>query len=203
MKIIAGKFKGKTLPYRQRRGVRVTSQLVKEALFSIVAEKVPGAQVLDLYCGSGSLSMEALSRGADFVTCVDIDGQNLKQLKYFLEEFGLENQATLIKKDAIKAVKHQPEHHFDLIILDPPYHIKREIPTLEAIDKHQILKPDGICVLEHYSQNETPGQIGKLIKIKEKNYGDSALSIYSYSAKEETLEEEEAPEKDEINESES
>ncbi len=178
MKIIAGKFKGRNLDYRERKGLRVTSQKVKEAMFGIIGKKVQDANVLDLYCGYGTLGIEAISRGAKHVTFVDVDGQALKQLKYFLDKLGVKDQAHLIKRDAIKAIKHQKPESFDIVLMDPPYHLRCEEKTLKAIVKYNILKPEGLCVVEHYSDNELPDAVGNFVKKKTKVYGDTSISIY-------------------------
>jgi len=178
MRIIAGKFKGRNLDFRKRRGLRVTSQKVKEAIFSIMGSKCVDAVVLDLFCGYGTLGIEAISRGAKEVVFVDVDGHSLKQLTYFLGLLGVEEQATTIKRDANKAIKHMNENQFDLIIMDPPYHIHCEETALKNINKYNILKPDGICVVEHFSQNVLLDRIGGLVKFNEKKYGDTALSLY-------------------------
>jgi 16S rRNA (guanine966-N2)-methyltransferase len=186
MKIIAGKFKGRNLSYRERKGLRVTSQLVKEAMFGIIGKRVEESNFMDLYCGYGSLGLEAISRGAKKVVFVDVDGQALKQLKYFLEKLEVLEQSELVKRDAIKVVKHMEPGHFDVIVMDPPYHVDAEEKTLEAIDKYKILKPDGMCVVEHYSDNEMPESVGKLKKVKIRIYGDTALSVYINEAGEKT-----------------
>lgn len=178
MRIIAGKFKGKNLEFRKRRGLRATSQKVKEAMFSILGNLSEEIELLDLYCGYGTLGIEAISRGAGKVVFVDVDGNSLKQLDYFLDNLGIKDQAKIIKRDAIKTIKHFSENQFDLIIMDPPYHVHFEEKTLTAIDKYKVLKPDGICVVEHFTQNPIPDRIGSLIKYKEKVYGDTTLSMY-------------------------
>jgi 16S rRNA (guanine(966)-N(2))-methyltransferase RsmD len=178
MKIIAGKFKGRNLTYRERRGLRVTSQLVKEAMFGIIGDRVENSIVLDLYCGYGTLGLEAISRGAKKVIFADTDGQALKQLKFFLEKLEVVEQGELIKRDSIKVVKHLEPRTMDIVVMDPPYHIRFEEKTLEAISKSEILKINGLCVVEHYSENSMPDTVGKLQKVKSRVYGDTALSIY-------------------------
>ncbi len=178
MKIIAGKFKGRNLEYRTRRGLRVTSQKVKEAIFSILGSSINNARVMDLYCGYGSLGLEAISRGASHVTFVDVDSGALKQLKFFLDKLGIVDQATVIKRDAVKAVKQGTPESLDLVLMDPPYHVKFEIKTLEAIDKADLIKPGGIAVVEHYAENKLPEQVGRFTLRKVKTYGDTAVSIY-------------------------
>jgi 16S rRNA (guanine966-N2)-methyltransferase len=178
MKIIAGKFKGRNLAYRERRGLRVTSQKVKEAIFGMIGGLIEGSQVMDLFCGYGSLGLEAISRGASHVTFVDVDFQAFKQLSFFLEKLELESQATMVKRDAIKVIKHQQPESFNIVLMDPPYHIKMEEKTLEAVDKEKILKPGGMCIVEHSSETELPESVGGLVKKKNRVYGDTAVTIY-------------------------
>lgn len=179
MRIIAGRFKGRKLPYREKSGLRVTSQKVKEAAFGIIGQKINNARVLDLYCGYGTLGLEALSRGASFVTFVDVSRQSLRQLKKFLEELGVEDQAEVLKKDAIKMLKKASgETAYDVIIMDPPYRLKAEVQTLKAVSKFHILKKEGICVVEHYSGNELPEKVSSLARTKHRTYGETSLDIY-------------------------
>ncbi|MCD4785247.1 MAG: 16S rRNA (guanine(966)-N(2))-methyltransferase RsmD [Candidatus Eremiobacteraeota bacterium] len=184
MKVIAGKFKGRNLEFRTRRGLRVTSQKVKEAMFSMIGDNIIKAVVLDLFCGYGTLGIEAISRGAKEVTFVETDTHTVKQLKYFLEQLDVAGQATLIRRDAIKAVKHCKENSFDIVFMDPPYHINYEEKALKVVDKYKIIKPGGICILEHYSKNSIPDRVGDLVKFKEKKYGDTSLSIFEIQPEE-------------------
>lgn len=178
MKIVAGKFKGRTLEFRKRRGLRVTSQKVKEAMFSIIGDNIENAVVLDLFCGYGTLGIEAISRGAKEVTFVETDSQTIKQLKYFLKQLDIDGQTTVIKRDAIKVIKHCEERAFDIVLMDPPYHINCEEEAMKAVDRYKIIKPGGIFVLEHYSKNCIPDKIGNFSKFKEKKYGDTTLSFF-------------------------
>jgi len=179
MKIIAGKFKGRNLDYRERKSLRVTSQKVKEAIFGMIHAKVEGSVVLDLFCGYGTLGIEAISRGAKHVTFVDVDGQALKQLNFFLDKLEIKDQTEILKRDCMKAIKHLKENTFDIVLMDPPYSGHYEIKVLEAICKSGLLKPNALCVVEHSSDNELPGKINELEKIKTRVYGDTAVSIYS------------------------
>lgn len=178
MKIIAGKFKGRNLEYRTRQGLRVTSQKVKEAMYSILGKSIEDARVLDLYCGLGTLGIEGISRGASHVTFVDVDANSLKQLKFFIDKLEIESQTAIIKRDAIKAIKQMEPDSFDIIIMDPPYHVGCEVKTMEAIQKCKILKAGGICVVEHYEDNPLPQDVDGLQLRKAKVYGDTSLSIY-------------------------
>lgn len=178
MKIIAGKFGGRSLNFRVRRGLRVTSQKVKEAMFSIIGDAVKDALVMDLFCGFGTLGIEAISRGARKVIFVDVDGQALKQLTHYLDQLEINSQATTIKRDSVKTVKHSDKESYDLIIMDPPYHLGCEENALKAIDKYQVLKIGGICIVEHYFENIQPDRVGELVKYKEKRYGDTGVAFY-------------------------
>lgn len=179
MKIIAGKFKGRNLDYRERRGLRVTSQKVKEAIFSMIGKYVSEACVLDLFCGYGTLGLEAISRGAKHVTFVDVDSQALKQLQFFLEKLDVVSQSALFKRDVIKVIKHLEPESFDLILMDPPYQVRCEEKTLEMIDRAGILRKTGLIVVEHSSDNLLKDSMGSFSKRREKIYGDTCVSIYA------------------------
>jgi 16S rRNA (guanine966-N2)-methyltransferase len=181
MKIIAGKFKGKSLNFRTVQGIRPTSQKVKEAIFSILDKEVQDAVVLDLFCGMGNLGIEAISRGAKEVHFVDVNPKALKQISFFLEMLEIEKQATLIKRDYLKALKHFEEEYFDLILIDPPYRLNYEENSLRIISKGNVLKPSGKVIVEHSSEINLPQQVEKFNKFKEKIYGDTALSLYSFA----------------------
>jgi 16S rRNA (guanine(966)-N(2))-methyltransferase RsmD len=181
MKVIAGKFKGKTLNFRERQGLRPTSQKVKEAMFSILGDIVEDANVLDLFCGYGGLGIEAISRGARHVHFVDVDPQALKQVTHFMGVLGIDGQGTAIKRDFIKALKHLDENTFDIILMDPPYNANFEEKSIKTIEKYNLLKPDGIIMVEHSSDNTLPDVVGKFVKFKLKEYGDTALSVYRVS----------------------
>lgn len=159
---------------------RPTSDRVKESLFNIISEYIHGGNVLDLFAGSGSLGIEALSRGADSAVfadksreCCAIIKENLIFTKYMekSEVFFLGFTETLLKL-AAKGKK------FDIVFLDPPYNKNFIQETLKNLAKNDIIKDNGILVAEHHIDDLLPEYSGKLKLGRRQKYGDTAISIY-------------------------
>jgi len=153
---------------------------VREALFSILADSVRDAVVLDLYAGSGSLGLEALSRGATEVCFVDRAHPAVECLQTNITRVGSEECAILpMPVDRALARLVQERMKFDLVFLDPPYY-KGLVPrTLEQISRIDILSSRARIVAEHESKLEAPSEVGSLFRIDTRRYGDTSVSIYS------------------------
>lgn len=150
MRIISGKYRGIQIPSPKELIVKPTLDRIKENVFNILQFKVKGAKVLDLFCGSGALGIEALSRDASFVSFVDNNKNNIVALKKFLDKINAEN-FTLINSDYYDALKTFKEQNktFDIIFLDPPYDSDLAQIALQKIFKFDLLSQDGIIVWEH------------------------------------------------------
>lgn len=122
MRVIAGQAGGKTLRLDRRAGVRPTSDRLKEAMFSTLAGQVPGSRVLDLFAGSGSLAIEALSRGAERATLVDSSRSSIDMIVANLAATGLSGRARVLHV-AAETFAGSPfeDDNFDLLLMDPPY----------------------------------------------------------------------------------
>ena len=150
MRIIAGAAKG--LPIRVPQGeVRPTQDRVREALFNILGPTIQGARVLDLYCGSGSVGIEALSRGAASARMVDAARSSCAMARQNLERSRLTG-GSVVQSDCLQFVK-RDAGSYDYIFADPPYALKDldSIPT--RIFEQELLKEDGLLVLEHGKDN--------------------------------------------------
>ncbi len=121
MRIVAGEFRGRPLKPPADTRVRPTADRIREAWFSIVGDDVRGANVLDLFAGSGALGLEALSRGARAATFVELAAGSLAALRANIEALGVEKRATMRRADAIRFVKKLPPGAFDMAFADPPY----------------------------------------------------------------------------------
>lgn len=121
MRIIAGEFRGRRLRATPDRRIRPTTDRVREAWFSIMGSAVRGARVLDLFAGSGALGLEALSRGAEHATFVELSHSSLAALRDNVNTLGLETRVAIRRADALRFVAKLTGPPFDLAFADPPY----------------------------------------------------------------------------------
>ncbi|MDE7464175.1 MAG: 16S rRNA (guanine(966)-N(2))-methyltransferase RsmD [Clostridiales bacterium] len=149
MRVISGKYKGRNI-YSPRGEVRPTTDIVKGSLFSILENRglVKDADVLDLFCGTGAVGIEALSRGAN--SCVFVDA-NTDNAARNLDTMGI--SARLVRSDFRRALRLLRDSKFDIIFADPPYGAGYADETLRLILKYDIIKPDGVIIIEHSSSN--------------------------------------------------
>lgn len=173
MRIISGKYKGKKLLGDNIKGTRPTMDRIKESLFGMIQNKINNSTCLDLFAGSGSLGLEAISNGAS--TCYFVDNNKIviDVLNKNLNE--VEN-ATIINSDYSKALFMFKEKKikFDIIFLDPPYKYGLINPAIEKIIEYDLLSENGIIVCE-YEEEEI---YCNLEIIKEKKYGSKNIRIY-------------------------
>ena len=175
MRITSGLLRNRTFNVPKQE-VRPTKEQVREAVFSSLGGSFGGLRVLDLFAGSGSLGLEAWSRGAESVAFVEKNSgvwQNLKQNIQSLESDGL-GEAKCIKADAIQYLG-QAGGRFDLILADPPYDLPGAMgQTLSRIAEHSVLTEDGILVYELRSSDAF--EVSKDWKlIRDKVYGDTRV----------------------------
>lgn len=178
MRVIAGKAGGISLKSIKSQDVRPTLDRVKEAIFNIIAYYIEDAEVLDLFSGFGSLGIEALSRGAARADLVELKHKHVKIIKENLRRCNLENQASIVQQDVFTFLQ-QCNKSYDLIFMDPPYQENMSKDALDLIVNNKILNKNGLIISER-SSHEKELEIKKLKKYKEKKYGNSLVSIYSY-----------------------
>jgi 16S rRNA (guanine966-N2)-methyltransferase len=163
---------------------RPTSDRVREALFSILAD-VTGAEVLDLYAGTGALGIEALSRGASHATFVEHGAPALRALRRNVSSLELESQTTIYPLRVERALSSAPweKGRFDLVFMDPPYAEIRKGAFAKGLAKAlesglaSVLKPGARVVLEHASSEPAPRMGGVEVEAT-RTYGDTSLSFY-------------------------
>lgn len=176
MRIISGKYRGMKLSQFSGEEIRPTADRVKESLFNILAGKVSGARVLDLFCGSGNLGIECLSRGAESVHFNDISAEsiavlNKNLLKLKAENFKITNldYSACLSRAAIQGP-------FDLIFIDPPYRLEIGRRALEDIAKYKLLSDEGVAVYER--DKSFQGEIPGLKQFDERKYGKTYLTFF-------------------------
>ncbi len=179
LKLTGGSFSGRRL-YVPDSGVRPASNLVREALFSTLnsffEKGVWGLRVLDLFAGSGSLGLEAISRGAAYVTFVDGNGESVKSIRKNLEILGFSGE--VIRRDVSSFLKMSRNLEYSLIFMDPPYRFTacREVVDLlcRALEKRNTQ----VLVHERFYRDELP-EFGDCVQlIRRKKYGQTELLYY-------------------------
>lgn len=182
MRVVSGRFKGKTLKAVPGQSTRPTTDKVKEAIFNMIGPYFDGGICLDLFAGSGGLGIEGLSRGLDKGIFVDIDGKAIQTIKSNVETCKCDDRVEIYRTDYKRALKAlvKREIVFDYIFLDPPYHKKILIDILQFINENQLLQPSGAIICEHSHQFDLPDRIEGLRKTKEETYGIISISIYQY-----------------------
>lgn len=176
MRVIAGELKGQRLVAPRGWKVRPTSDRVREAIFSALGERVLEATVVDLYCGTGALAIEALSRGAARAVLVDRD---TRPAHGNVERLRLGARAELVRADAgrwLAAASGPGRDRFDLVFVDAPY--KLADPVTEDLNTHLpgLLAPGGRAIVE--SGAGRPLRIDSLERLRQRRYGAADVSIY-------------------------
>jgi 16S rRNA (guanine966-N2)-methyltransferase len=177
MRIIAGEFKGRRLRAPRWDGVRPTSDKLRETLFNVVAPRVGGARVLDVFAGTGAIGLEALSRGAARAVFVESDRRAAALIEENSALCGVSDRCAIIRGAAECALQDGIDGDpFDLVMLDPPYDYQPLAAALGAAARH--LAPEGWLILEHATRRTLPAIDGAQA-VRTIRSGDSALTIFS------------------------
>ncbi len=177
MRIIAGEFKGRKLAAPPDYKVRPTAEKVREAIFSMIQIHVPDAVVADLFAGTGSLGLEALSRGAKRAYFVDRDRRSISFTKENVKACGMEERSVLMCSDYALAIANIHDRA-DIVFLDPPYKAGLMLDCLRRLSESDILPEGGIVVAEHGRDELLPEKVRNLELIKDRKYGKVRVSIY-------------------------
>jgi 16S rRNA (guanine(966)-N(2))-methyltransferase RsmD len=156
--------------------------MIKEALFNVLGNRVMESDFLDLFAGSGSVGIEALSRGANKVVFVDSSGEAIKVIKENIANCGLASDCELYRSDVFKALDLIQRHgtRFDLIYIDPPFTNQRIFnEVMGVVGNLNILKYDGIVVIRTPRKKDIPPIFNQLQRYRVSNYGESNLNYYS------------------------
>ncbi len=181
MRVIAGTQKGRRLKAPAGNRVRPTSDRVREALFSILDSRVREAKVLDLCCGTGTVGLEAISRGAAQVFFVDDHADSLQLLRENLKRCGNPPGATVFSHDAWQVARHIQFLHyapFDIMYVDPPYQLQRIERLIESLATEQIVAQNGVMIVEHFRKTGLPLEVGCLEQVRQAQYGDTMLTFF-------------------------
>jgi 16S rRNA (guanine(966)-N(2))-methyltransferase RsmD len=180
MRIIAGSHQGRLILEPTTREIRPMREAVRASLFNILHDLVIEAHFLDLFAGTGSVGLEALSRGARSCDFVDFSSEAIAIIKKNIHALDFEPQTQLHQLDALTAIErfHQSEKKFDLIFIGPPYGKGLAIQAFETLARFPILSPDGIAITEIFKKEKLADRYGPYAFFEERQYGDNLLRWY-------------------------
>jgi 16S rRNA (guanine966-N2)-methyltransferase len=173
LRVVGGESKGRRL--RMPRSIRPTQGIVKQAIFNLVAGRVEGARVVDLFAGSGALGIEALSRGAAHVTFVDRVPRGLAILRQNLDDLGFRSRSAVVRAEVGRWLESVPDEikEADLVLLDPPYGDPVFERSLKALDR----APADMTVVAEYSRHQSLPSLERLRVTRERRYGDTMVAV--------------------------
>ena len=187
MRIIAGSLRGKKIKSLPGLATRPLLGRIKKSLFDILGDRVVDASFLDLYAGSGSVGIEALSRGARYVLFVEKEIPLTGLIRENLRRCKLEKRGKVIEMDVLnynrERGKFSLNEQFDLIFAGPPYKLNLIKDTLSIILKLSLLKKDGWVICQHHFKEKMPEKEGFLSVFREERYGKTVMSFYKMCAK--------------------
>ena len=185
MRVIGGTAKGRRLLVPKGRSVRPTAARVKESLFNILPRDFSGRKVLDLFSGTGNVSIEALSRGAASALLIDASVKSARTTRENLDRLGFGESATLWVTPVARALRALAKRGdtFDLIFLDPPYDQGLMGSSLKLIAQGHLLGAWGILVGEHSAREAVQPSYDSLVQYDQRRYGDTLLSFFKQAVK--------------------
>lgn len=180
MRVISGIFGGRRLVSFRASHLRPTTDRVKESLFNKLNKLVPGAEVLDLFAGTGNLGIEALSRGAAQVKFVEMNPKSLAILRKNLQLLGVADSKdiSLEKEDVLKFLKREKNISYDLIFVDPPFTEKMADRVMTAISQTELLRLGGVLVIESGQHEIIEDSYPPYILLDRRGFGDKKVSFF-------------------------
>ena len=180
MRITGGELGGRRLHVPETSQIRPMRDQVRTALFNILSDVVDGSAFLDLFAGTGSVGLEALSRGAERAVFVDRGREAHQLLRQNVEELGVTDRAEIIHDDVFDALARldQESETFDLVFVGPPYGHDLAPRTLQQLGDGRILTADAIVVTEVFKKESIANEYGALESFDERGYGDNRLVFY-------------------------
>jgi 16S rRNA (guanine966-N2)-methyltransferase len=189
VRITGGSKRGQRLVPWEVTGIRPMRDFVRTALFNILADLVPGSRFLDLFCGTGSVGIEALSRGATECVSVDSSPKACALTRRNLEAFGFLKRGKVIQADYEEGIDRLERRgrRFDLIFIGPPYGKGLAVDALNRLGKSRLVHDETVVVTEVYRKETLPQIFGRLRCVDRRAYGDNMLVFYRLSSVESPL----------------
>ncbi|GJL57633.1 MAG: rRNA methyltransferase [Nitrospirales bacterium] len=181
IRIVAGQFKGRTIPTLPGRTTRPTSQRAREALFSILGGQIQDATVVDLFAGTGAVGLEALSRGATKALFVEQNPLAGASIQRMLTQLKVCSSSRVLIEDVALAIQNSilvGWRPFDMIFMDPPYRLPNVQQILHQLEEADVIASTGRIIYEHFHKTTPPIPLGKWSLLRTARYGDTALTFY-------------------------
>lgn len=180
MKIVGGSARGRIIEAPPGRNTRPTSAVLREALFGILSETVPHARVLDLFCGSGAIALEAISRGAKQAVLIDMDAKAVRTAYKNCKMLRMDEQCRIYRNDFEKALRilQKKGEQFEFVYVDPPYQGGLYETALRGLFP-ALVAEGGIVVLEHAATDKMPDLPLLCQKGRTREYGTRAITFYT------------------------
>jgi 16S rRNA (guanine966-N2)-methyltransferase len=184
VRVISGKFKSRRLKATPPTGIRPTSDRLKETLFNVLGASVAGATFLDGCAGTGSIGIEAISRGAAFTYFVEQSRKGCEMIRANLGSLKIEEGFKIFEMDLVRALS-RIDKALDIAFVDPPYD-RNDLydACLRHFGDTPMLAPDGVLILEHSKRKKLSDAIGHIRRIRSLVQGDAALAFYRAGAPE-------------------
>ena len=183
MRVIAGKAKGRKLKLAPGSGTRPITDRVKENLFNLIQWEVAGSRFLDLFAGTGSVGIEALSRGASEALFLDTARAAIATIRANLAHCRLSGHARLLRTDAFIYLANDPQAHFDLIYIAPPQYQEMWSKALRALDARPgWLAADGLVIAQIHPKEYQELSLTNLELVDQRKYGSTMLCFYAQTA---------------------
>lgn len=180
IRVIAGTAKGRQLKLVPGDVTRPIMDRVKESLFNIIGRKIFDAHFLDLFAGTGSVGIEALSRGAEHTLFVDLDASAIATINTNLKLTRFTDRATVRKADALTLLAQKPDQPYDFIYIAPPQYKELWSAALTALDRNLgWLKPAGQAIVQIDPTEDAPIVLEHLLLQDQRRYGNTALLFYN------------------------
>lgn len=178
LRITGGCLRGRKIGLQKDDRARYTSSKVRKAIFDLIGD-IAGFNVLDLFSGSGSFSVEALSRDALTAVCVEKDAEMGRLLRSNLANLSLDKRCLVLQMDVRYAVRRLAREgkHFDLVFLDPPYEADFVRQTMSVLARHPVCREDGLIVIEHSRREPLQAIPDSWFLEKHKTYGDTMITV--------------------------
>ena len=173
IRLISGTYGGRVIEGSGTKRTHPMGERIRGSLFNIIGTEIKDAVVLDAFAGSGSLGLEAVSRGAKHATFIERDRVAQNVISNNIKTLGVEN-ATKLVKAPVGTWQNTTKEQFDIIFADPPY---QDLQLSTAMSLTKLLKPNGLMVLSYTGRGEVPTELGVVV-VDNRSYGDAVLAFY-------------------------